>query len=217
MIKQDKQIPYNWAEIVPFFFLWRMKEVNALRGMDVYIIDQLMKGKVTASSIILDAGCGAGRNIEYLIEQGNPVFGIDSNPDAIHGLRARHPTQKERFEVSSIEDYSSNQRFDFIICNAVLHFAENHAHFWKMFGALVDHLAPNGTLFIRMTSNIGLNLNYSENGVSLLPDGSTRYLISREQVTEMCNRFDVQLAEPVKTVKVEELRSMTTLVFTKEG
>jgi hypothetical protein len=85
-----------------------------------------------------------------------------------------------------------------------------------MFASLVKHLKPNGTLFIRMTSDIGLKLDKtSPDGVFNLPDGSVRYLVTRSKIDELILEHSLALLEPVKTVKVEELRSMTTLVLTR--
>lgn len=193
-----------------------MENVNALQGMDIYLIDQLLKGTIHSESRILDAGCGSGRNIHYLIQQGMDVTAFDGNPDVIDTLKSRYPEQSDRFFCSRVENFTSKRSFNFIICNAVLHFAENHAHFSKMFESLVTVLESGGILFIRMTSDIGLELEtIGEQGVFQLPDGSTRYLLTREKVTELQQTHSLSLLEPVKTVKVEELRSMTTLVLRK--
>ncbi len=193
-----------------------MKELEALRGMDIYFLDQLMKGNVRSSDRILDAGCGSGRNSHYLLNHGFDVTGIDPQWAAIEGLRALFPDRSGQFIQTTIADFTPENPFDFIICNAVLHFSADHAAFDADFNKLVSFLAENGRLFIRMTSTIGLDLPTSSNGVYLLPDGSTRYLITRERITKLCAEHDLQLIEPVKTVKVEELRTMTTIVFQKK-
>lgn len=193
-----------------------MKGLESLRGIDVYLIDQLLKGRINTGSKILDAGCGSGRNIHYLIENGINVTGVDANSEAISFLRKQYPQIKDQFTHSTLEKFSSTLRFDFIICNAVLHFANSHDQFDNMFTSLVKHLNPNGILFIRMTSDIGLSLKEgSKTGVFDLPDGSLRYLITRKKVDELILKHPLTLLEPVKTVKVEELRSMITLVFEK--
>ena len=193
-----------------------MKELEALQGIDVYLIDQLLKNRINSDSKILDAGCGGGRNIHYLIKNKLDVTGIDANPNTVDFLRELYPEINDQFILSALEDYTSPQRFDFIICNAVLHFASDHEHFSKMFASLVNHLKPNGTLFIRMTSDIGLKLEQNDrNGVFNLPDGSVRYLITRAKIDELIFEHSLSLLEPVKTIKIEELRSMTTLIFTR--
>ena len=51
--------------------------------IDIYLFDQLLRGCVTAGMRILDAGCGAGRNLVYLLRQGFEVFAADSDPHAL--------------------------------------------------------------------------------------------------------------------------------------
>ena len=86
-----------------------------------------------------------------------------------------------------------------------------------MLDQLDRNLRPGGLLFIRMTSDIGLTLdNPGNDGVFLLPDNTKRYLISRVQVDELLKKCQYILEEPVKTVNVDGLRSMTTLVFRKK-
>ena len=193
-----------------------MKELEAIRGIDVYLIDQLLKGRVKSDSKILDAGCESGRNIRYLIENNFEVSGLDPKQEVIHQLRQDYPNIKDQFHHSSLEDFNSNAKFDFIICNAVLHFARSHEHFSKMFSSLITLLTKDGILFIRMTSDIGLPLTSDgRNGVFNLPDGSERYLITRSRIDQLLVEHGLSLLEPVKTVKVEDLRSMTTLVLRK--
>ena len=128
-----------------------MEEVNALRGMDIYLIDQLVKGAIESKYRILDAGCGNGRNSHYLIQQGYDVTAFDENAEVIEGLKSLYPDHEKRSFCSIVEDFSSTTRFDFIIGNAVLHFAKDHTHFENMVASLVNVLEVGGILFIRMT------------------------------------------------------------------
>ena len=194
-----------------------MQELEVLRGIDIYLIDQLLKNRINKDSKVLDAGCGGGRNIHYLLKSGLDVSGFDQNELVIDQLREKYPDKAHQFSVSTLEDFSSPSTFDFIICNAVLHFSRDHEHFSNMFCSLIKHLSPNGTLFIRMTSDIGLTLEgKNENGVFNLNDGSTRYLITRSRIDELLSEYSLSLLEPVKTIKVEELRSMTTIVLNRK-
>jgi 2-polyprenyl-3-methyl-5-hydroxy-6-metoxy-1,4-benzoquinol methylase len=164
---------------------------------------------------VLDAGCGHGRNIRWLMQQGYQVDGLDAHTEAIAQLRADFPESPDRFSVGRIEDFSSETKYDFVICNAVLHFATGHGHFDAMFDRLARHLSTGGILFIRMTSTIGMEdrIGKGTEGVFHLPDGSTRYLLTRTRVDELTRQYGLNLIEPVKTVLVDGLRSMTTLVM----
>lgn len=189
--------------------------IESLKGIDIYLIDQLMKGRIKREHLILDAGCGSGRNLIPFARQGYQIEGLDVDAAMIEQLKCQVDIP-ERVSVSTIEDFSSNSSYDFIICNAVLHFANSHDHFNSMFENLASLLTKNGVLFIRMTSDIGQENQIDiGNGRFLLPDGSKRYLVSRKSIDEMCHTYGLTLIEPVKSLNVDGLRVMTTIVMSK--
>ncbi len=55
--------------------------------IDIYLFDQLLRGNIPHRAKILDAGCGSGRNIVYLMRSGRKVFGVDENPSAVDDVR----------------------------------------------------------------------------------------------------------------------------------
>lgn len=193
-----------------------MKTLDEIKGLDIYLLDQFLKDRIAKNGQILDAGCGGGRNIYWLLKNGYKVSAFDPQPEKIQPLLEQFGDLK--FQKGAIEDLPfGSTTFDFIICNAVLHFAQDHTHFHQMFEALVEYLAKHGILFIRMTSNIGLEnkVEIEENGRCQLPDLSDRYVITRKLIDDLCTYHSLTLIEPVKTVKVEELRSMSTIVLQK--
>ena len=58
-----------------------------LGNMDVYFFDQLLKGRITPEMKVLDAGCGGGRNLVYLLRCKSEVYGFDANPSAVEVVR----------------------------------------------------------------------------------------------------------------------------------
>ncbi|HIP31761.1 MAG TPA: class I SAM-dependent methyltransferase [Crocinitomicaceae bacterium] len=195
-----------------------MNNLNFIKNVDIYLLDQCMKGRIATSSKVLDAGFGKGRNFRFLLNQGVDVIGIDPNQEYVKLLQNEFPKERSRIIHSSIEAFSSDDEFDFIVCNAVLHFANNHQHFNEMFASLIHLLGKEGVLFIRMTSDIGLHsvLENNVDGVFSIPDGSERYLISRERIDELLTEHKLELIEPIKTVNVDMQRCMTTLVLKKK-
>lgn len=201
-----------------------VQELNKeLGNIDIYLLDQILKGRYPKGMKILDAGCGEGRNIIYFLNNRYDVFGVDENPDAIRLFHfivgsAYSWCPKENFSVGKVESLSfPADSFDLVISSAVLHFAGGHQHFQAMFSEMVRVLKPGGQLFIRMASDIGLNGAKPEGteGKFVLPDGSCRYLITRRAIDTLTADFQLTLEEPVKTTKVDDLRSMTTLVLRK--
>jgi tellurite methyltransferase len=191
--------------------------LNTISGLDLYLLDQIQKGRVQLDSKILDAGCGGGGNLKAMQRLGFTVDGFDPREESIIQLKQEFPELK--LWVSSLEEFKSEERYDFVICNAVLHFAQNHRHFDEMFEGLVGSLAPNGVLFIRTCSNFATSLGYEVNevGLSNLPDGSLRYLLTNAKLNETLSKHNLQFVEPIKTVNVNESRSMTNLVLCSLG
>lgn len=202
-----------------------IKELNQLLGnVDIYLLDQILKGRFNKSMKILDAGCGEGRNTIYFLNQGFQVFGVDSNPTAIQMARIYSNTiQKDfdiyRFQTSTIEDIPFHQgAFDALISSAVLHFAKSEAQFFKMMDEMMRVLKPGGIFFLRMTTAQGGILENSPNlgdGVYLLPDGTERFLLTEELEKEVIAKYNLTYLEQPKSVLVHGLRAMGVFVWEK--
>lgn len=185
---------------------------------DIYLIDQILKGRYREGDLILDAGCGSGRNLHYFHQNGYTFYAIDSNAERIENLQKKYPELSTNFKVAALENTAfSDDMFNHILCNAVLHFAKSTAHFKNMFSELVRVLKKGGSLFIRMTSDIGIEGKPTllQDGVYFLPDQSERFLLTRHLLNEMLEKHELTLLEHVKSTNVNDLRSMTTLVLMK--
>ena len=191
--------------------------IDNLKGIDVYLLDLLLKGFIHGNQEILDAGCGTGRNIKYFLSQNMDVTGVDSDEQCILELKNQYPEKSSRFIHSSIEEFGNGKNYDLIICNAVLHFAKGHKDFDIQFEKLISLLNPNGLIFIRMTSNIGIDMSGMEsvNGTYCLKDGTIRYLITLEKTQALMGKFHLKKLAPLKSTVVEGVRSMATLIFTR--
>src|SRR3984957_824719 len=59
--------------------------------IDIYLFDQILRGRIAPGFRILDAGCGAGRNVVYLLRaassDGYEIVGVDSDPRAVAKVR----------------------------------------------------------------------------------------------------------------------------------
>ncbi len=189
---------------------------NELENIDIYLLDQVLKNRFKPTGKILDAGCGSGRNIHYFAKNGFDISGIDSDENRIKTLQKKYSSQK--FKVAKVEEMPFvNASFNYIICNAVLHFATNKTHFLTLFSELFRVLKSKGTLFVRMTSNFGIEhlVNEIKDGVYKIPDSTTRFLLTKNLLEQLKSTYNFEFIEPLKTVNVNNIRCMTTLIIKK--
>jgi tellurite methyltransferase len=194
-----------------------MNRLQQLVGdTDIYLIDQILKNRFLPGDKILDAGCGEGRNLHWFIENNFEVYGVDANTDTITELKQRLPASlTENFQIALVEAIPfKDASFNHVISSAVLHFATSEAHFLQMVKEMARVLQPGGTLFIRMTSNVGIEnrVQHIDKGIYLIPDGSTRFLLTPALLETILQHNNLALVEPFKTVNVSNERCMSTVV-----
>jgi len=192
--------------------------------IDIYLFDQLLKGRISPGMRILDTGCGAGRNLVYLLRQGYEVFAADADAQAVDSVRALARTlapalPESNFRVEAIEHMSFDDACaDVVLSSAVLHFARDDAHFESMLQGSWRVLKPGGLFFCRLASSIGMESQVEriEGRRYRLPDGSERYLVDEALLGSIVQRLGAKLADPLKTSVVQNQRSMTTWVLRKK-
>lgn len=192
--------------------------------IDIYLFDQLLKGRITKDMRILDAGCGRGRNLVYLLRNGYEVFAIDQSEEAVRTVqqlagKIAPSWPYEQARVEAVESMSfADSSFDFIISSAVLHFADNEEHFLQMVKELWRVLKPGGMLFARLASSIGIETVIQPLGNEryLLPDGSKRFLVNEERLQATTAMLNGIFFEPIKTVHVSGQRCMTNWCIRKQ-
>ena len=185
---------------------------------DIYLLDQIMKSRYNAGDIILDAGCGGGRNLAWFLKNEMNIYGVDKDATPINYLKSVHPDFDENFQIAEIDNLPfENNFFDHLISSAVLHFAKSTLHFKNMMKEMTRVLKPKGSLFIRMASNIGIEnkVQIINDGVYHIPDGSTRFLLTPALLTDFMAENNLSFLERLKTTNVDNIRCMSTLVLTK--
>lgn len=201
-----------------------MTDLQALFGqIDIYLFDQLLRGRLIPGMRVFDAGCGAGRNLVYLLRAGFDVHGADADPQAIDRVRtlasrlAPH-LPAEHFRAEPLERISFPEAFaDWVISSAVLHFARSDGQFDGMLRASWRVLKPGGVFFCRLASTIGMADRMQPLGGRrfLLPDGSERYLVDEPMLLSLTRELGGTLIDPLKTTVVQDQRCMTTWVVRK--
>lgn len=192
--------------------------------IDIYLFDQLLKGRFNPRMKLLDAGCGGGRNLIYFLRDGYDVCGVDQSREAVNHVRslaaalAPHlPT--DNFRVEPVEKMSfADGSFDVVISSAVLHFARDEEHWQSMVSEMWRVLKPDGIFFARLASSIGIEekIEHLEGRRYHLPDGSDRFLVDEEMLLTSTESLGGEWLEPLKTVVVQNMRSMSTWCLRKK-
>jgi tellurite methyltransferase len=192
--------------------------------IDIYLFDQLARGRLDNRRRVLDVGCGGGRNLQYLLARGYDCAAIDPDPHAIE--RVRRDAQAmgrsdvlDRLVVGAADALPwRDGTFDFVISSAVLHFADDAAHFGRMLTEMWRMLAPDGLFFARLASTIGLEGFTDAAGRRVrLPDGSDRFVVDEAMLLDWTTRLGGRLADPIKTTNVQQMRCMTTWCVLRES
>ena len=191
--------------------------------IDIYLFDQLLRGRIAPGMRILDAGSGSGRNLVYLLRTGYEVFAADPDRVSIEAVQrlaaALAPgLPASNFRVEPVEEMTFPDAFaDVVLCSAVLHFARDDAHFGAMLRGAWRALKPGGLLFARLASSIGMEERVQRvaGRRHRLPDGTQRYLVDEEFLIGMTRDLGGELLDPLKTTVVQDQGCMTTWVVRK--
>ena len=191
--------------------------------IDIYLFDQLLRGQIAPGMRVLDAGCGPGRNLVYLLRSGYEVYAVDAEPVAVAAVRKLFASlapslpagnvRAEPIEHMTFDDAS----FDVVLSSAVLHFARDDAQFEAMLGEMWRVLKPGGLFFCRLASSIGMETRVRriDGRRHVLPDQSERYLVDEARLIELTSALGGVLVDPLKTTIVQDQRCMTTWVVRK--
>src|SRR5687767_13799775 len=106
--------------------------------IDIYLFDQLLRGRIRPGMRVLDAACGGGRNLVYLLQSGFEVYATDGDSASVESVRrlaaqlAPH-LPPAHFRVEPVERMTFPDAFaDVVLSSAVLHFARDDAQFDAM-------------------------------------------------------------------------------------
>src|ERR1700759_436545 len=156
--------------------------------IDIYVFDQILRGNIAPGMRIVDAGCGHGRNLVYLLREGYEIYGVDANERTVEHVRRLSRSldtglPDENFQVSLVEKMPFPKDFaDVVICNSVLHFARSEEQFQSMVADLWRVVRPGGILFCRLGSRIGMDFVQVENGLFAMPDGQNWFLVDEQKL-----------------------------------
>lgn len=191
---------------------------EAFGDIDIYLFDQLLRGRFDGVRTVLDAGCGAGRNLVYLLRAGFDVHAVDRDARSVARVRElagrlAPSLPAGRIQLAEVDALPfGDGAMDAVVSSAVLHFARGPAHFEGMLNEMWRVLRPGGLLFARLASSIGIEAGVRAlgGGRYRLPDGSDRFLVDQAELLARTEALGGVLLDPIKTTNVQGLRAMTT-------
>lgn len=196
---------------------------DLLDGIDIYLLDQVLRRRIEPGMTIFDAGCGGGRNLVYFLQAGHEVLAADLDQGSIERVRklaarlAPHlPASNFRTEPLDALSFAGASA-DVVISTGVLHLAHTDQQFEAMLGGSWHVLKPGGLFFARLASTIGMEARCRsiDGRWCELPDGSERYLVDEAFLLAATARLGGELLDPIKTTVVQDMRCMTTWVVRK--
>jgi SAM-dependent methyltransferase len=176
---------------------------------------------------VVDAGCGGGRNIRYLLRERYEVFGADVSDEAVAAARKMASElapglRAENFQVAAVEAMPfADELADVVVCHSVLHFARDEPQLDAMLGGLWRVLRPGGMLFCRLASTIGAVPGMAFESLGgprfRMSHGAEWLLVDEALLMELTRTLDGELVDPLKTTVVQGQRCMTTWVLKKKA
>jgi ubiquinone/menaquinone biosynthesis C-methylase UbiE len=109
--------------------------------------------KIKSGGLILDIGCGAGRDAKYFTEKGYEVIGIDMSSELLNIAKLNAP--KAKFKLMNMKniEFDSNT-FDGIWANASLvHLPQEYLV--KVLSSIYKILKPNGYFYVSVKQGEG--------------------------------------------------------------
>ena len=185
--------------------------------MDLYLMDQILKGNIPRSGKVLDIGCGNGRNGIYFLQNGFEYHGWDKDKSSIRLLAylAKGTDHKEAaFKHTDFLTENVQERADLIICSRVLHFADSRETFFRMWEKLVSLLKKKGILYVSMDSTVDTTLGKElQSGQTEFPDSKLRFALTLDIFKEMKKGFEE--IEPLITIAHHNQRAQSFLLLKK--
>ncbi len=178
-----------------------------LKGADIYLVDLVLRGTIRPDANVLDIGCGSGRNLSFLAYAGATITAVDADAAAVAScseLLSQVPGT-HTCKVAQLPNLNLENRFDVVVCIAVLHFAPDQTTFHQWADACWQCLLPGGIFLARLSTRIAL------------PEAAAHfaYRPTLNDIVTCEQRWRATRIDPLKTTLVEEKRVMSTWTLNK--
>ncbi len=140
-MNSNVQSVYNqWAESYDLM-------ENKTRDLDKMVTRFVLEKKITSSNVVLELGCGTGKNTEWLMRNARQLTSIDFSEEMLKKARQKLKADNLVFLHADIKMpwLFNNHQFNIITCNLILEHIED-LNF--VFSEAARVLKANGHLFV---------------------------------------------------------------------
>lgn len=96
---------------------------------DINVIRQVSRLVLKPDALLLDLGCGEGRNIRALLELGfRQVYGVDQSISALEIVKSRYQLPQQQLLCGTVPDVLTPfraQHFDMVLCWGLMHYLKH--------------------------------------------------------------------------------------------
>lgn len=193
-----------------------IREINNFFGdMDLYLIDQILKGNIPNEGTVLDIGCGDGRNGIYFLQNHFTYHGWDMDKSALQLLRHFSRSLKNtnaHFLETNFLHADFKDPLDLIICSRVLHFADSEEVFFDMWEKIKSFTSQGTIVYISMDSAVDSTLGKTlENGQVEFPDSKVRFALTGSLYESIKKGFEE--IEPLRTLSHYQERAQSFILL----
>ena len=172
-MEQDVQSAYNaWAESYD-------AQENKTRDLDKEATKNVLSAIINSSTLVLEFGCGTGKNTAWLAESAAEITGVDFSEEMLKIARQKISSPNINFKQADITKSwpFANQFFSVITCNLILEHVENLDF---IFSEAQRVLKTNGYFFISelhpIKQYMGSKARFELNNKSISPDCYTHHI-----------------------------------------
>jgi 2-polyprenyl-3-methyl-5-hydroxy-6-metoxy-1,4-benzoquinol methylase len=143
--------PPSEEELMRYYEVNAEEYIRSTKDLDMTALYDQFLPHVPAGGLILDAGCGSGRDAKLFAELGYRVEAIDVSHKMVEAA-SQHPGVTA--SVQRIEDVRAIYKYDGIwACASLVHM--HHVEIGYVLQNLIKGLKPHGALFVSFKRGVG--------------------------------------------------------------
>lgn len=137
--------------------------------------------KKKPEAIFLDAGCGTGRHVDFILKHTSNIFGMDFAANSLHSIKHNKLIQAD---VTNIP-FSENS-FDYVLAWGIIHYLPKE-NIETAMRELYRILKPGGILFFTLRSDNDTHLKKVARDGDL--QGAEYLTFTRDESIDLCKNF----------------------------